>query len=231
MIQIFVIFILGLGIPSALLLWDASCWKWLELGAKAWLASIAIKAVLGIAVSAFSNRFVNTERGGACLWGGWSALCELGVSIYVLKTQGSPKLPEIISFGVGAGALETLLLGVIHLYSNIRKTSENKPPISKDFFVIWGMVFERVSYLGGYVGARGLIWLGLQYWFFLPSFLVVFLSFGSIDGISSYAQVKGWDWSDPTICRKFYGFHISVVLIQILIFTVGYSLLSCCGKL
>ncbi|MEK7486931.1 MAG: hypothetical protein AABZ60_21610 [Planctomycetota bacterium] len=231
MIQILVILILGLGIPGGLLLWDLSCWKWIELGAEAWLASIVIKAVLGIAISAFSHRFLSTERSMACLWGSWSALCELGVSIYVLKTQIQPRLQDAIGFGVGAGALETLLLGVIHFYGILRKTSENKPNTSQDFFVIWGMVFERVSYLGGYVGARGLVWLSLQYWFFIPTLLVAFLSFGSIDGISSYAQVKGWNWSDPTICRKFYGFHISVVLIQILIFALSCGALYFLGKI
>lgn len=231
MLQILILILLGIGFPTALFSLDVSSLKWLRLGAEAWVVAILIKSFLGVAISAFSHRFLKTDREVASIWGIWSSLCDLGVTIYYFKTQISPRLQDVVGFGIGASSLETLLLCIIYLYSNLRKTSENAPAASKDPFVVWGMVLERISYLGGYISARGIAWLGLQFWYLLPILLIVLFSFSLIDGVAAYGQVKGWDWKDPLVCRKYYAFHFMVVSTQFLIFIVCTTSLFVFGKL
>lgn len=220
--QIIILLFLGTGIPFLFFMIDASSLKWLIWGAKAWGVSIIIKAFLGIVISAISHRCLSTERGIASAWGIWSACCEIGTSaymfLYLFQTHIKPRLQDVIGFGVGAGSLETLLLCIIYFYSYMRKTSENQPILSKDPFVLWGMVFERISYLCGYIGARGLVWIGVSFWFLVPVLALPLFSFALIDGVSAYGQAKGWNWSDPQVCRKFYSLHFSVVSVQILVF-------------
>jgi hypothetical protein len=229
MLQMFVWLALGIGFPLFFFYLDASSEVWMELGAQTWIIAIIIKAILGIGISAFSRRILKTERGTALTWGIWSAFCEILPTIYILQIHSLSKFQNIIHFGVGAASIETLTLFIFHLMNRHWETSESNQPPS-DLLVNWGMVLERAYSFGLYTATRGMVWLGISISYLFPLLLLALGFFALITGVSTYGQVRGWNWADPLLCRKFYTFQLLTILVQIfffttLIFLVQYKIL------
>ena len=92
---------------------------------------------------------------------------------------------------------------------------------SGDWVVEWSGIIERTSTYLGHIATRGLVWVGLQSWYFAPAVAMAIGTFGLVDGVAAFGQDAGWNWSDPFVCRRFQAFLIAVAVVETALFVGG----------
>lgn len=188
-------------------------WRWLGLGALAWLAAVAAKVVLsGLLHLALGT---SRPRRAAALQGLLSAATELGaaaVCLLELLPRGSAL--HAAAFGAGAAGLE---LGWLLVAATVEAAEAARgDAAAAPWHVRWTFVIERAAAALGHVGSRGLVWLALggPAW---PA-AVATLSFAAVDGVATLGVLEQWDWLDPRRWRRFYGFVAAVGAGELLLF-------------
>ncbi|MBI4600429.1 MAG: hypothetical protein HY721_00575 [Planctomycetes bacterium] len=222
--------LLTFGVPAGLLLAGAS-WRWLGLGALAWAAAVAVKALAGALVAGASRRAVSSARARAAVWGVWSAACELGAAaLAFLAFRPRPTLLDVAGCGAGAGALEIAWVVAVAVYHGAAATAAREGPPDEpddtDWIVRWSGVLERASTLAGHIGSRGLVWLGLQSWALSPALALALATFALVDGVAGYGVDAGWRWSEPRLCRRFQAFLAATALVELGAFAGGAFIAS-----
>ena len=213
--QIIALLVLAFGAPLAVLLMGAD-WRLLGWGAAIWAVSVAVKAVFGFAVDALCKQILSGLRWQAAVWGVWSAVCELGAVAVFFYLMDLSLVVDVVAFGVGAGAVEVLLV----LATALGSKSGDDSVDGQDWFVEWSGVLERASTLAGHVGSRGLIWLGIQSLVLAPLLVVAIALFALVDAVAVFGVDAKWDWTDQMIARKMQAFLASVAAVELALFAV-----------
>jgi len=184
-------------------------WKWLWAGAGLWAAAVAFKIAVALLTNAAVIGFLKDQLPqplfvvvGALYIGFQSSLCEIGFTwLAVLKwRQLGQNADRAIGVGVGAGAIEALLLGVASLVAistalaHLEGTDAMRTEIDKlaDVTPIFWLVApaERIIAILCHVSTRALVLLGAVY--HRPSIIFWgFLLFTLLDGMAGAAHVSG----------------------------------------
>jgi hypothetical protein len=191
---------------------------WFVAGGVAWALALAVKAV----VSGGLHTLTDTRLSGpgyAALQGAASASCELGfagAAFALVLPRGSAAL--VVAFGVGAGALEAVLLLAAARAEEraAQRTREDPPPVRG--LRRHGFVVERTAATLGHVGARGLVWLGVHGspW----PWVLALVTFAAVDGTATFGVRRGWDWTAPAVWWRFNAFIVAVGILEVAVFVL-----------
>jgi hypothetical protein len=214
----------GAAAPAAVALLGSD-WLWLGLGAASWFLGVALKIPLSALAFAALARFGDKLR-NACL-GIVSGACELGVAaaILVYAADGPPAMVDLLLFGLAAGATELLVLaGAAFLAApDEEAVSRWEGAAQRSLWVRHTFFIERMIALVAHTGSRGLaglvvvdgaMWAGL----------VAMLGFAVTDGVASYGQARGWDWSDPVICRRAFTLFAVIAAVEMAVFAAAWTI-------
>ncbi len=186
---------------------------WFLLGAVTWAVSVGIKiAFSGLLELWILGAYKHVSKKlYALLQGLLSAFTELGatalVFIYILSEGG---LLHVVAFGAGAGVVEALILLGVALFS------KEKNEAKLLWYQNWTFVIERFGALLGHIGSRGLVWLGISGPLY-PLALAI-IGFTAVDGVATYGVYKKWDWMEPKLWKRFYGFVMLVGILEVALF-------------
>jgi uncharacterized membrane protein YhfC len=192
-----------------------------SIGAALWAVAVAVKVAIALPVSPWVVGWLKSNLPyagfiicGSLYLGAFSSLCEIGLTALAVKLwpRLGRKPDEAIAIGVGAGAVEALLLGIGGLVAvaiaassgadseEVRQqmaTTQATVPL----FWLLGPV-ERSLALGAHVGCRALVLTGAvrQRMGMLISGFLLFASVDSIAGLYhlSGANVSLW-WVELAI--------------------------------
>jgi len=155
-----------------------------------------------------------------------SAFSELGSAyIFFLFVVPFLTLPQLIGFGMAAGAVESIVLPFIgnpFIGTPLEKHSENmEQKISSNLSTQWMGVIERIIAMVIHISSRGLIYVRMITCSLLPG-LTAILTFAAIDGTGYYALLEKWAFDDIRILRKLYLFLAITVFVQLSSFLFFY---------
>ncbi|MCG8402643.1 MAG: hypothetical protein MJA84_13800 [Firmicutes bacterium] len=191
---------------------------WFLLGAVTWAVSVGVKIVLSGLVDIEVKERLSAKH-NAALQGLLSAVTELGAAAFVfLFVLPEGKLAYVIAFGAGAGIIEAAILLIVALLTKKETESAKKLP----WYQQWTFFIERFGAFLGHVGSRGLIWLGVHGPVY--SIILAVIGFASVDGVAVYGTYQKWDWLQPKIWKRFYGFVMLVGVAEIAVFFSLYLL-------
>ncbi len=183
--------------------------RWLVLGAALWIVSLAVK--IGLSLTVATRLLTSLEAAlpeglyfalGALYVGFESALCEMGAVIllaFFLRSMASNPL-RALGIGVGAGAFEAALLGILSMGGAAVALSGLEQAQTARVMMLSGsattsLVFllspiERAMTILAHMASRGLILYGFATGRVRP---VVwgFLLFTGLDGVAGLAHVSG----------------------------------------
>ena len=156
-----------------------------------------------------------------------SAFSELGSAfIFFQFVLPDLSLPQLIGFGVAAGAVESIVLPFIGNPlsgtppgKHIANMEQN---ISSNLSMHWMGVIERVIAMVIHISSRGLIYVCMIKSSLLPG-LIAILTFAAIDGKGYYALLEKWSFDDIRVLRKFYLYMAIIALVQLSSFLFFYS--------
>jgi|GEM_PF-3833937 len=219
LVQLLPFLVLGIGVPVGLSLTGALDKKWLIMGAATWLLALGIKTIpffLGfifprVHISSGNIYLISAAEGVL------SAIAELGLAFaYFIYNRDELSLNGILSFGLGVGFAEVLLIAYL-LLEDIETISDGIKKDNARGFVLWRPMLERLLAIAGHVLSRGILGLvilfGYPYWIFL----LPFLSFAFVDGWAGYISRK-WDLNKLSVLRRINVIHILVVLFEAAVF-------------
>ncbi len=202
-------------LPALLLLAEGR-WPWLAWGAVAWVIAIVLKIPASILVAVVLNRAGKVAQNVAL--GLVSAASELGVAAAILVYAADRPLStaDLALFAVAAGATELLVLAAVALFA---KTDEAvvarwQAGARASLLVRHTFFVERMIALAGHSGSRGLVGLtvlGGPVW----AAAIAVVGFAATDGLAGYGQARGWDWSDPALCRRAFGAFAAVSAVEL----------------
>ena len=124
----------------------------------------------------------------------------------------------MLAFGIGAGCSEVIYVLVSGITA--KRDPEREAAWARgaavSLCVRYQVPIERLFALVGHVGSRGVVYAGLHAKFpecVLLLFLAVFL-FTAVDGVAYYGHLRGWNWSEPSVCRRTHGFFAFISVIE-----------------
>lgn len=148
-----------------------------------------------------------------------SALSELGSALIFFQfVLPALTFPQLVGFGVAAGAVESIVLPFIGnplSGTPLEKHTEDieKKAASKSS-IQWMGVIERVIALVIHVSSRGLIYVSMVNFLVLPGLIAIF-TFAVVDGRGYYALLEKWEFDNVRVLSKFYVFLAIIALIQL----------------
>jgi hypothetical protein len=155
-----------------------------------------------------------------------SAFSELGSAcIFFQFVLPNLSLPQLIGFGVAAGAVESIVLPFIGnplTGTPLEKhTADMEQKISTGLSMQWMGLTERIIAMIIHVSSRGLIYISMTKFSILPG-LIAILTFAAADGRGYYALLEKWAFDDIRVLRKFYFYLTIIALIQVSSFMLFY---------
>jgi hypothetical protein len=191
--------------------------RWLWLGAGLWTVSVALKLACALALNRRVIGFLAAKHsttlllvGGGVFLGFESALFEVGLTLAagLIWRQLGFDAPRAISIGVGAGAVEAMLLGLALLTAGVAslagaasgtETAKEINQLAAVTPLFWlALPIERAIAILGHTASRALVLLGTAHrkpmmivWGWLMFMLVdgvaaAFLLTGKVDRISKW---------------------------------------------
>jgi hypothetical protein len=183
-------------------------WKFALLGGGLWAGTVAIKFLIAALVNGPLYQFVSNSLPGlpgtlvfsvyvGCLTGVTEVLLTW---IFLMKTKwGQAVWNQILSFGLGFGATEAILLGLMNVVSMVYVLlSVNTLPAaslrtvaaSNDLVYSLAPILERIFTIGVHLGCNVLLFYavlkGEKRWFWYS-----FALKSGIDAVAGYAQLSG----------------------------------------
>lgn len=159
-----------------------------------------------------------------------SAIAELG-SAYVFFYFVLPEnltLPQIIGFGLAAGAVESIILpfmGNPLSGTPVTEHTENLFNKSKsDIRLNWMGLIERVMAYFIHIFSRGLVYISKITGNFLPLIIAV-IAFASADGKGYYDLLEKRDFTDIKKLGRFYIYLLIIASTLTLSFILSYRIL------
>jgi hypothetical protein len=155
-----------------------------------------------------------------------SAFSELGSAfIFFQFVLRDLSLPQLIGFGVAAGAVESIVLPFIgNPLSGTpleKHTADMEQKTSSDLSMQWMGVIERVIAMVIHISSRGLIYVSMIKFSILPGLIAV-LTFAAVDGRAYYALLEKWALDEIRVLRKFYLYLAIIAMIQLSSFLFFY---------
>lgn len=211
-LQLIILIMIGIFLPTILIITQLISVKWMVYGPLTWLIALFLKIFVLGGVHSFIEKYIKNKFFISILWGMQSALAELGITIYFFYIYWSElNLKNILSFGIGIGIIEIFyVIGAVFL--EVRNKEEDIEE-ALDWFVTWSSVFERIYTLFGHVFSRGIIWIAMLAGTNYFLILIAFSLFSIVDGIAIYGVNNNWNFMDPLISRKF---HVSMTFISLI---------------
>jgi hypothetical protein len=127
-------------------------------------------------------------------------------------------LPQLIGFGVAAGAVESIVLPFIGnplIGTPLEENTVNmEQKVSSDLSMQWMAVIERVIAMVIHISSRGLIYVSIIKFSILPGLIAV-LTFAAVDGRAYYGLLEKWAFDDIRVLRKFYLYLAIIALVQL----------------
>lgn len=148
-----------------------------------------------------------------------SALSELCPSgIYLAFFLQAPSISNLIGFGVGASSAEVMFLLLMRRFAYRRRPhAELRTGTMWPGVVQYIFLAERFAALLLHVGSRCLVYISIsQHNVWVGLWALV--SFSLVDGVAAYGKLRGWNWVDPYVWRRFYGFVLAVSLSDVALF-------------
>ena len=195
----------------AAVLWRAHTgarWRWFWIGACLWTAAVAVKVAWALlaneAVLGLAERLPSFWRValGTAYVGGQSAVCEMGFTLGAALLWGSmaARSRRAAGVGVGAGAVEAVLLGAValaawafarsaHPEAAQARDAMRQAAAAQPLFWLVGPV-ERVSAILAHVGTRVCVLAGVARRRAAPV-VVGFCLFAVLDGIAGFVHIMG----------------------------------------
>ena len=140
------------------------------------------------------------------LSGLWSTLCELGLAALAF-TLWQATLWDAVAFALGAAVMEMLLLLPAALAGGIeseKKRSKKKDAKSPMRVMTWrNFTIERVIALGGHLGSRVLVWVGIAGSGGLGALGSAFGLYAVSEALAAYGEAKEWNWLNPRVMWPF----------------------------
>lgn len=158
-----------------------------------------------------------------------SAFSELGSAFIFFRFFLSElTLPQLIGFGVAAGAVESIVLPFVgNPLSGTpleKHTGELEKKMDSNIKMQWMGVIERILALILHVFTRGLIYVSIITQAVFPG-LIAIAAFGASDGRAYYALLEKWEFDNIKVLRKFYYYLTFIALILIISFFYYYTAL------
>lgn len=190
---------------------------WLRRGALSWIVAVAVKFPVSAAVGMGLLLVRANPLAQGIVLGLLSAAAELGVAWFALEqAMWKPELPDVLAFAAAAGSVEALVLLGWGFFSRPdpdavarwEASAESSWTVRRQFVVERGLAWF------GHLGSRSLLalgWLNGEWW---PG-AIALVTFAVTDGLASYGQATGWDWSSAPILRRYYGVTAVIALIEI----------------
>lgn len=201
--------VVGLGVPRKIVIgYGIGAWIAGVLFVKLPLYHLVIVRLLHPRLSTVWLGFAN---------GMVSALGEMGAAVvFLLFLLPDLTLVQAIGFGVGAGAVEAIVLPFINPFKGTPMES-HAGSVPQTATTRWFGLLERGLAMVTHVATRGLLWVGITGGGIVPLF-VAFVSFGALDGAAYYGHLEKWPFHEPRIFRRVYLLFSAVALFQALMF-------------
>lgn len=218
---------LGVAAPVAAVGVLGGSWAALAWGALAWVLGVVAKVPLAWAADAALSAAPPRVRAAAL--GVASAAGELTVAALVFarwSAEARGSWPEIVTFGVGAGCTEMLLLLAAALFARTPDDAAGQwlQSAAASWCVRNALAVERAAALAGHVGARGLVCVAVATGLPWPA-AAALASFSTVDAVAAYGQMREWNWFDPGTCRRFHALSAGVSLAEVAALALAVSLL------
>lgn len=159
-----------------------------------------------------------------------SAIAELGSAFifFYFVLPENLTLPQLIGFGLAAGAVESIILPLMGNPLSGTPVKEQAENISKksqsDNRLNWMGLIERIIAYFIHIFSRGLVYISKVTGNLLPAIIAV-VAFASADGKGYYDLLEKRDFTDIKILGKFYFFLMIIALILTLSFVFSYRTL------
>jgi hypothetical protein len=159
-----------------------------------------------------------------------SSMAELGSAFifFYFVLPENLTLPQIIGFGLAAGAVESIILPFMGNPLSGTPVMEHTENLSKksqsDNRLNWMGLFERIIAYFIHIFSRGLVYISKVTGNLLPVIIAV-IAFAFADGKGYYDLLEKRDFTDIKILGKFYFFLMIIALILTLSFVVSYRTL------
>jgi uncharacterized membrane protein YhfC len=221
-------------IPSLCVLSIGGTWSALLLGGLAWIVSVAFKFAWSIPTNkpilSFLKRKLPAKLSGPISWsyiGLLTGIFECGIALaFVLKLDilYQATWADILAFGIGFGATEALVLGLISLCGGIYYIFRSQSITEKDrvqwnegisVTLLWMPIptVERASTLCIHVFSNVLIILAVQH----NIYLLFWLSFGFktlVDGIAGWMSLEK-DIENVTKASQMWAYQTIFVILAV----------------
>lgn len=159
-----------------------------------------------------------------------SAMAELGSALifFYFVLPENLTLPQLIGFGLAAGAVESIILPFMGNPLAGTPVKEHTENISKksqsDNRLNWMGLIERIIAYFFHIFSRGLVYISKVSGNILPLIIAV-IAFASADGKGYYDLLEKRDFTDIKILGKFYFFLVIIAIILTLSFALSYRAL------
>lgn len=183
-------------------------WKYALWGGAFWAGTVAIKFLLAMGINKPIYDFVTAKIIGfpgtitySIYIGILTGITEVLITWLVLRKNklGQARWPQILSFGLGFGATEAILLGSVNLIGMISSlVMTNQMPVAtlrlvaqaNNLIYDLAPIVERIFTIGVHLGCSVLIFYAIQRkemrWFWYS-----FALKSGIDAVAGYAQLSG----------------------------------------
>ena len=188
-------------------------------GAGVWAVSVAIKHPLALLLSRLMGSRMALP-GRSVAQGMLSAICELSAAGLYFLLRPPSGWNNVVAFGIGAGCIEVVYVLVLGIVEGIRGRDPDLDAAwlagaKCSLCVRYSVPLERLLALIGHTASRGLVYAGVSAYSGLRLVLcLAVLLFAAVDGVSYYGLKTEWDWSSPSLCRRFYSFIGGISLIE-----------------
>ena len=200
-------------------------WKTAGSGAAIWAVAFVLKRPAARWLNLiFSHR--DAYFSWALSQGLLSALLELGTAAAYLQGLKNASLSSVFAFGLGAGSAEVIY--VLGLGSFTKADPDAlatwTQAAAHSLCVRYQVPIERTFALIGHVGSRGILYVGLHRSFPAQGLLLIgaVALFALVDGVAYYGHLRGWNWSDPSLCAKSQGFFAFLSVVELAIFLIFF---------
>lgn len=183
--------------------------RWFCLGGGLWAVAVALKVVCALLTNKAAVGFMKDTLsyplfvlGGGLFFGVQSSLCEMGLTLLAVRAwrKLGTDAKRAIGIGIGAGALEALLLGIVSSVAVLtclaglpgtEKVREGIDTVAAVTPLFWILApIERIIAILCHASCRALILLGVAHRKHMMIFWG-FLMFTLLDGVAGAAQVSG----------------------------------------
>jgi hypothetical protein len=204
---------------------------WFLIGAAAWALGLLVKLPLTAWVPRV-KRWIGSKNAPlsghaalAVVAGVLSGLAELGIAFLMLYLLiPLENVAVLIAFGVGAGSIEVLYLLLILTPREVQRALESGSLRLRDQasppppgVALWS-ILERAYATVIHTTTRGLVAVSILGSNPLPALLGL-LAFTLVDGAASFGDLRGWNWQDTRILRRFHAFGLGVAALGVVWFT------------